>query len=119
MNQTIVKHLSFITLVTSVVRKQNSSTAPSTDQNLFSTVYILFPYLIFVLLFQGLISAWFGKKCDYNLLTHCDTGGKNTETAKKDGTWLREISSCCCLTTAGKTRQLLLNKIYILSLSSL
>ena len=73
----IVKHLSFITLVTSVVRKQNSSTAPSTDQNLFSTVNILFPYLIFVLLFQGLISAWFGKKCDYNLLTHCDTGSKN------------------------------------------
>ena len=27
-----------------------------------------------------------------------------TEMANKDGTWLREISSCCCLTTAGKTR---------------
>ena len=36
-----------------------------------------------------------------------------TETANKNGTWLREISSCCCLTRAGKTRQLLLNKIYI------
>ena len=36
-----------------------------------------------------------------------------TEMANKDGTWLREICSCCCLTTAGKTRQLLLNKIYI------
>ena len=35
-----------------------------------------------------------------------------TETAK-DGTWLREMSSCCCLTTASKTRQLSLNKIYI------
>ena len=35
-----------------------------------------------------------------------------TETANKDGTWLREISSCCCLTTAGKPRQLLLKKIY-------
>ena len=32
-----------------------------------------------------------------------------TETANKDGTWLREISSFCCLTTTGKTRQLLLN----------
>ena len=42
-----------------------------------------------------------------------------TETANKDGTWLREMSSCCCLTTAGKTRQLLLNKIYIPSLPSL
>ena len=42
-----------------------------------------------------------------------------TETANKDGTWLREISSCCCLTTAGKTRQLLLNKIYIPFLPSL
>ena len=39
--------------------------------------------------------------------------------ANKDGTWLREISSCCCLTTAGKTRQLLLNKIYIPFLPSL
>ena len=37
----------------------------------------------------------------------------------KDGTLLREISSCCCLTTAGKTRQLLLNKIYIPFLPSL
>ena len=36
-----------------------------------------------------------------------------TETANKDGTWLLEMSSCCCLTTAGKTRQLLLDKIYI------
>ena len=36
-----------------------------------------------------------------------------TETANKDGMWLREISSCCCLTTGGKTRQLLLNNIYI------
>ena len=43
----------------------------------------------------------------------------NTEAANKDGTWLREISSCCCLTTAGKTRQLLLNKIYIPFLPSL
>ena len=43
----------------------------------------------------------------------------NTETANKDGTWLREISSCCCLTTAGKTRQLLLNNIYIPFLPSL
>ena len=42
-----------------------------------------------------------------------------TETANKDGTWLREISSCCCLTTAGKTRELLLNKIYIPFLQSL
>ena len=42
-----------------------------------------------------------------------------TETANKDGTWLREMSSCCCLTTAGKTRQLLLNKIYIPFLPSL
>ena len=33
--------------------------------------------------------------------------------ANKDGTWLREISPCCCLTRAGKIRQLLLNKIYI------
>ena len=41
------------------------------------------------------------------------------EMANKDGTWLREISSCCCLTTAGKTRQLLLNKIYIPILPSL
>ena len=39
--------------------------------------------------------------------------------ANKDGTWFREISSCCCLTTAGKTRQLLLNKIYIPFLTSL
>ena len=44
---------------------------------------------------------------------------KCTETANKDGTWLREISSCCCLTTAGNTRQLLLNKIYISFLPSL
>ena len=42
-----------------------------------------------------------------------------TETANKDGTWLREISSCCCLTTAGKTRQLLLIKMYIPFLPSL
>ena len=35
---------------------------------------------------------------------------RTTETANKDGTWLREVSSCCCVTTAGKTRQLLLNK---------
>ena len=42
-----------------------------------------------------------------------------TETANKDGTWLREMSSCCCLTTAGKTRQLLLNTIYIPFLPSL
>ena len=45
-------------------------------------------------------------------------GSKNTlhwytEMVNKDRTWLREISSCCCLTPAGKTRQLLLNKIYI------
>ena len=33
-----------------------------------------------------------------------------TETANKDGMWLREISPCCCLTSAGKTRELLLNK---------
>ena len=39
--------------------------------------------------------------------------------ANKDGTWLREIYSCCCLTTAGKTRQLLLNNIYIPFLPSL
>ena len=39
--------------------------------------------------------------------------------ANKDGRWLREIVSCCCLTTAGKTRQLLLNKIYIPFLLSL
>ena len=26
--------------------------------------------------------------------------------------WLQEISPCCCLTSAGKTRQLLLNNIY-------
>ena len=32
---------------------------------------------------------------------------------------MREISSCCCLTTAGKTRQLLLNKIDIPFLPSL
>ena len=32
---------------------------------------------------------------------------------------MREISSCCCLTTAGKTRQLLLNNIYIPFLPSL
>ena len=44
---------------------------------------------------------------------------KCTETANKDGTWLREISSCCCLTTPGKTRQLLLNKSYIPFLPSL
>ena len=43
----------------------------------------------------------------------------STEMANKDGTWLREISSCCCLTTAGKTRQLLLKKIYIPFLPSL
>ena len=42
-----------------------------------------------------------------------------TETANKVGTWLREISSCCCLTTASKTRQLLLNKIHIPFLPSL
>ena len=42
-----------------------------------------------------------------------------TEMANKDGTWLREISSRCCLTTAGKNRQLLLNKIYIPFLPSL
>ena len=42
-----------------------------------------------------------------------------TETANKDGRWLREISSCCCLTTADKTRQLLLNKIYVPFLPSL
>ena len=39
--------------------------------------------------------------------------------ANKDGTWLREISSCYCLTTAGKIRQLLLNKMYIPFLPSL
>ena len=27
-----------------------------------------------------------------------------TETANKDGTWLGEMSSCCCLTTAGRNR---------------
>ena len=43
----------------------------------------------------------------------------STEMAKKDGTWLREIYSCCCLTTAGKTRQLLLNKMHIPFLPSL
>ena len=43
----------------------------------------------------------------------------STEMANKDGMWLREISSCCCLTTAGKTRQLLLNKMYIPFLPSL
>ena len=42
-----------------------------------------------------------------------------TETANKDGMWLRENSSCCCLTTAGKNRQLLFNKIYIPFLPSL
>ena len=42
-----------------------------------------------------------------------------TETANKVCTWLREVSSCCCLTTAGKTRQLLLNNIYIPFLPSL
>ena len=30
----------------------------------------------------------------------------HTEMANKDGTWLREISSCCCLTTAGKSPRL-------------
>ena len=44
---------------------------------------------------------------------------ENTETANKDGTWLQEISSCCCLPTAGKTTQLLLKKIYIPFLPSL
>ena len=44
---------------------------------------------------------------------------EHTETANKDGTWLLEISSCCCLTPAGKTKQLLLNKIYIPFLPSL
>ena len=43
----------------------------------------------------------------------------NTETANKDGTRLREISSCCCLTTAGKTGQLLLKRNYIPFLASL
>ena len=43
----------------------------------------------------------------------------HTEMANKYGTWLRKVSSCCCLTTAGKTRQLLLNKIYIPFLPSL
>ena len=42
---------------------------------------------------------------------------RTTETANKDGAWLREISSCCCLTTAGKPRKL--NKIYIPFLPSL
>ena len=46
---------------------------------------------------------------------HCNC----TEMANKDGAWLREMSSCCCLTTAGKTSQLLLNKIYIPFLPSL
>ena len=45
--------------------------------------------------------------------------GYSTEMANKDGTWLREICSCCSLTTAGKTRQLLLNKINIPFLPSL
>ena len=44
---------------------------------------------------------------------------KSTEMANKDGTWLREISFCCCLPRAGKTRQLLLNKMYIPFLLSL
>ena len=43
----------------------------------------------------------------------------HAEVANKDGMWLRDISSCCCLTTAGKIRQLLLNKIYIPFLPSL
>ena len=43
----------------------------------------------------------------------------STEMANKDGTWLQEMSSCCCLTKAGKTRQLLLNKMYIPFLPSL
>ena len=42
-----------------------------------------------------------------------------TETANKEGMWLRDISSCCCLTTAGKIKQLMLNKIYIPFLPSL
>ena len=42
-----------------------------------------------------------------------------TEMAKEDGTGLREVSSRCCLTTAGKTGQLLLNNIYISFLPSL
>ena len=47
------------------------------------------------------------------------SGTQCTETSNRDGTWLREISSRCCLTTASKTRQLLLNKIYIPFLPSL
>ena len=42
-----------------------------------------------------------------------------TEMANKNDTRLQEISSCCCLTTAGKTRQLLLDKICIPFLPSL
>ena len=65
--------------------------------------------------------GWCNQSSSQNSLTFvaivADVG--NTETANKDGIWLREISSCCCLTTAGKTRQLLLNKIYIPFLPSL
>ena len=42
-----------------------------------------------------------------------------TEMANKNDTRLQEISSCCCLTTAGNTRQLLLDKICIPFLPSL
>ena len=44
---------------------------------------------------------------------------ERTETANKDGTWLRENSSCCCLKIAGKTKQQLLKKIYMSFLPSL
>ena len=60
-----------------------------------------------------------GAKYSYRVVQQDDSSSDcflntSTETANyKDGTWLREISSCCCLTTVGKTRQLLLHKIYI------
>ena len=80
---------------------------------------------------QIILNKPFGNSCRlrlYSTLIHggwglcsCSYFGRYiyTETANKDGTWLREISSSCCLTTGGKTRQLLLIKIYIPFLSSL
>ena len=69
---------------------------------------------------RHLFTLWvggFADRCGIVLLYGFQTW--YTETANKDGMWLREISSCCCLTRAGKTRQLLLNKMYIPFLTSL